>query len=197
MALIPIDPEFRNAIRIFEEQVLQCRPRNVISFAVRYFHDEKNSSKISYAHALHSLPFLLRVPDSFRNAACTVFCDIKPAQSQHCDKKCLTRVLRAAITAVSGCPPIVLSTRKTNNAGATSETFVSPTETTADPNINWQVDVIESAVKDYLGTLEIFDFESFVITLRLHLSCWLVVDWVQDKVSEKETFAELLTSLKR
>ncbi len=65
--------ELLNSINDFQESLILCRPRDVLSFATRYFNDEKLEN-FEEAHAIHSLPFLIHNQNQFRNIACTVFC---------------------------------------------------------------------------------------------------------------------------
>jgi hypothetical protein len=65
--------EFNACLDGFQEAVLACRPRNIHTFAARYFRDEKAPSP-EEAHAVHQLPFLLFSSGRFKNAATTIFC---------------------------------------------------------------------------------------------------------------------------
>jgi len=200
--VIPI--ELRGAIRTLQQSLLLCRPRDTITFAVRYLHDEKSDNS-AYHHAVHSLPFLLQIPDLFRSTACTVFCGIK-SQRTSCDRTDIRDVARASATSVIGCSQPLqqiaapagrgkqLSDSKTDSKIVSVQ---NPDESDA-AAVDWQVDVIDSVLKEHLKSLERFDFESFVVTLRLYLSCWIIVLWVQSMIAQKlGSFSELATSLKR
>jgi hypothetical protein len=65
--------EFNACLDGFQEAVLACRPRNIHTFAVRYFKDEKAPFP-EEVHAVHQLPFLLFSSGRFKNAATTIFC---------------------------------------------------------------------------------------------------------------------------
>ena len=61
-----VPAELKTVTRKFLEQLLLCRPTDVIGFAVQYYSDERTrNSRMS--HAVHSLLFLLRRPAEFRD----------------------------------------------------------------------------------------------------------------------------------
>lgn len=60
------------SLQLLQELVAQCRPRDVFSFAVRFWKDESNSNS-TVAHAFHILPYTLCQQEPFRSAACTIF----------------------------------------------------------------------------------------------------------------------------
>lgn len=65
--------EFSSTIDNFQDAILAARPRDIFSFSIRYFRDEKASSP-EEAHAIHMLPFLFCNEQEFRSAACTIYC---------------------------------------------------------------------------------------------------------------------------
>jgi len=188
MSLASVGSELRGAVRGLHESVLSCRPRDVVLFSLKYFQDEKRPHA-AYEHALHSLPFLLRHSDSFVSAACTVFCGTKAFQNAPCDRKRLLEVVRGAMMAAKASTSATTagSQRKTLAEGDRSETN----------DINWQFSVIEEVMKDHTKTLELFEFDSFVVVLRLYLLCWVVILWVKSMVSSTDSFGELGASLKK
>jgi len=209
-----MNAELRDRVRGLQECALLCRPRNVVRFAVRYFHDEKSGDS-SFAHALNGLPYLLRDAEAFRSAAATVYCSAKVGNS--CDRKGLREVVKASISSVTGCPPsasppppppppplpLSSSTSTTSRKQLETPSIQSShfQQIALDEGdavaVSWQIDVIDSALKEYLKALQRFDFASFVLTVRLCLSCWVVIIWVQDMAAEAGSFAELAASLKR
>jgi len=197
--VIPI--ELRGAIRTLQQSILLSRPRDTITYAVRYLHDEKSDNS-SYYHAVHSLPFLLQLPDLFRSTACTVFCGIK-YQRTSCDRKDVRDIVRASATSVIGCSqPRQQITAPSGRAKQLSDSKTVSVQLPDDESdaaaVDWQVDVIDSVLKEHLKSLERFDFESFVVTLRLYLSCWIIILWVQSMIAQKRgSFSDLATSLKR
>lgn len=75
-----------------QEAILIAKPRDVFSFIIRYYQDEKDnnnqamnisssssSSNISYStedlHAIHILPFLIHNHTEFQNKASMIFCN--------------------------------------------------------------------------------------------------------------------------
>lgn len=177
MSVSNISAELRAATRSLQDLVLQCRPTSAVSFAARYFRDERQTAQASYLHALHALPFLQQRPNEFRAAACTVYCAIRSSKDKGkdkgagCDKSDISEVLRASV-------------------------YGSSTRGEA-TDLEWELDVVEGALKELMSALETFDFDAFVIVLRLHLSCFILVQWVVLKVAEKESFADALASLKK
>ncbi len=65
--------EFNSIVGNYQEALLLCRPRNILSFSSRYFKDEESENK-EEAHAVHTLPFLLLNQNEFMSVACTIFC---------------------------------------------------------------------------------------------------------------------------
>lgn len=64
-------------IQALQLALLQCQPRSVIQFSLRFLNDEKlhasNTNLISIHHAIHMLPFLITRPDDFKDCCCTLF----------------------------------------------------------------------------------------------------------------------------
>jgi len=170
MSIAAISSDLRAATRGLEDLVLQCRPSSPIIFAARYFREERQGVRAAYLHALHALPFLLQRPNEFRSAACTVFCGKKGGGSSSvCGRGEISEVLRASLFG-SGRSP-----------GTSAE---------------WEIDIVETVLKDFVNA-DALDFDAFVLVLRLHFSCWLLLRWAHVKVSEKSSFADTLTCMKR
>lgn len=64
--------EFSTCIDSLQEAILACRPRNIHTFAIRFFKDEKSPSP-EEAHAVHMLPFLLYNEQRFMHTACIIY----------------------------------------------------------------------------------------------------------------------------
>ena len=195
-----VPAELRTAVRALQLSVQQSRPRNVVCFSLRFIHDER-SDNASMGHALHALPFLLRHPDAFRSMACTVFCGTKNVQGVLCDRKGLREVVRASMASVTGCPNPSASQPPPPSSRKQSETVSAATSEDGRGDslaVAWQLDVIEATLREHLKTLDLLDFECFVVTLRIYLSCWVVILWVMDMLAEAGgSFSELLALLKR
>lgn len=185
-------PPLSAAVRTLNEAILCCRPRDVVLFSLKYFQDEKRP-QAAYEHALHSLPFLLRHSDAFVSATCTIFCGAKAFQSAPSDRKRLLEVVRGAMMAAKASTSAATagSQRKSLAEGERCENSGELAD------INWQFSVIEEVMKGNTKTLELFEFDSFVVVLRLYLLCWVVVLWVKSMVSSTDSFGELNASLKK
>ena len=191
MSVTAISPDLKISARNLQDLVLLCRPACTISFAARYFRDEREG-RSSYLHALHALPFLLQRYNDFRSAACTIYCAIRSnkgskggaaAQRGACDANDISEVLRASVYGTN---------RGNGKAGATSAAALD-----AATNAEWEIDVVEGVLKEHLSALDTLDFDAFVVALRLHLSCFVIIKWVLGKVAENESYAETLSCLKK
>lgn len=170
--------DLRCLVRSLEQAVLLCRPRDVLAFSVRYLSDENGSTTPIVSHAIHALPFLLLQPDAFRSAACTVYCSDRALRGAQCARKVIREIARLSMMAVA------TTLVETDAAAASADVSA----------ISWQVDVVDSTVKGFLRSLDNFEFESFVVTLRLYLSCWVTLVWVQEILTKRTALHELQNS---
>jgi len=207
--------ELKASTRNMQEQMLACRPIDVISFAMRYYGDERAPNP-SCAHAIHTLPFLLQDPESFRSAVCTIFCAEQASTSSKGGGKLLTsdtvdvsvlrQVMRAAIAAnTSSLPASSSSSSSSSSAAAAAASAAAASSSSSSSSLSsasldqqqqqevaveqpvfdpdkWQLDVIDEALRESMSKLDAFNFEAFVVVLRLHLSCWTVLHWVNEKL---------------
>jgi hypothetical protein len=85
--------ELTSAVNGLQEALILCRPREVLSFAVRYFFDEKTDN-FEESHAIHSLPYLLNDQKEFKKASCTIFCQQITSSKVHLDGSILLEIIK-------------------------------------------------------------------------------------------------------
>jgi hypothetical protein len=88
------------SLQSLQECVVLCRPRNVIPFTIRYFHDEAQPYP-TVNHAYHCLPYLLYEENTFRAYACTIYSHELSLLGSNRDTLDSTCVLRAVQSMVS------------------------------------------------------------------------------------------------
>jgi hypothetical protein len=81
-----VPAELKSATRKLLDLLLVCKPIDAVGFAQHFYNDER-SAKPSVSHAIHSLMFLLRRPEDFRDAMGTIYSLEVLNQSKESDSK--------------------------------------------------------------------------------------------------------------
>jgi hypothetical protein len=153
------------SLQNLQEYVILCRPRDVTTFAVRYFKDEQLPYP-TVLHAYHCLPYLLFEESSFQAYTCIVFSHELSLLGPTHDTLDTSTVLRAIQNMSS------------------EDFFVS--ETIQQVSIYGKllslgplsfVCTTAQVISEYIEPIQSFTFKSFVSAIRLPLCCFVLASW--------------------